>query len=108
MVIHFKEPEKPLILNKTNAAAIEKALDTPDVEEWPGNCIILCVQTVSSPHGLIDGVRVRPIRPYMCESCGNAIRSADGMTYTEYKHYTKKKYGKSLCAECAAQAAKKA
>jgi hypothetical protein len=36
-----------------------------------------------------------------CSSCGKQIRPAFGMSASQLAAYTKKKYGKNLCAECA-------
>lgn len=100
-VLYFEEDIKPLILNKTNMKAIEKANDTPYLEEWEGCPVVLCVQKVSSFGGdIVDAVRIRPIKPPICEKCGKAIKGADGMSYTEYARHTMMKYKKKLCNEC--------
>jgi hypothetical protein len=39
-----------------------------------------------------------------CEECGQFIAPAFSMSATQLAAYTKKKYGKNLCPECAKQA----
>lgn len=103
LVAYFEEPDiKPLILNKTNMKAIEKAYETPYIEQWEGLAVILCVQKVSSFGGdIVDAVRIRPMMPPTCESCGKPIRPAEGKTCQEFARYTQTKYKKKLCSECA-------
>jgi hypothetical protein len=38
-VARFLEPQKPMILNKTNCKTIEKIYKTPYIEEWQGKKI---------------------------------------------------------------------
>lgn len=51
------------ILNKTNGSAIEKVLGTPYMDEWIGKKIQLYKSMVSSPHGMVQAVRVREFAP---------------------------------------------
>ena len=104
IVAHFQQPEKPLILNKTNCKAIEKLSGTPDVEKWPGTGIILCVQKVPAFGELVEAVRVRPVKPYICSDCGGTITGFSGKTHAEIREYTWKKYKRPLCAVCAGKA----
>lgn len=48
---------KPMILNRTNMKRIEKVLKTPDINQWSGKQIELCVE-VDKTHG--DVLRVFP------------------------------------------------
>ena len=104
-VLYFEEDEvKPLILNKTNMKAIEKAYDTPYLEEWEGCPVVLCVQKVSSFGGdIVDAVRIRPIRPPVCENCGKVIRGNNEKSSTEVASESMKKWRKKLCRECQAE-----
>jgi hypothetical protein len=58
-VLHFEGSVKPLILNKTNAIAIEQAFG--DSDDWAGHKVrIGCVET-SYAGKPIDGIRVKPV-----------------------------------------------
>lgn len=104
LVAHLRG-QKPLILNKTNCRIIEKLYGTPDIEKWPGKSLILCVQKISAGGDIIDAVRVRPVKPYECADCGGPITGYGGRSHGEIRKYTREKYGKQLCAGCAAKAA---
>jgi hypothetical protein len=104
IVAHFQQPEKPLILNKTNCKAIEKLSGTPDIEQWPGTGIILCVQRVKAFGELVEAVRIRPVKPYLCADCGGVITGYGGKSHQEIREYTKKTYKRQLCADCATKA----
>ena len=56
------DPEK-WIVNKTNCKRIEKVLKTAFEDEWVGKKIQLYVEKVSSPEGIVDGIRVREFAP---------------------------------------------
>lgn len=105
IVAHFQQPEKPLILNKTNCKAIEKISGTPDIERWPGVGIILYVQRVKAFGDLVEAVRIRPVKPFICSDCGGVITGINGKTHQEIKEYTVKNYGRPLCPGCATLAA---
>lgn len=104
IVAHFQQPEKPLILNKTNCKAIERLAGTPDIEKWPGVGIILCVQRVSAFGELVEAVRIRPVPPYVCADCGGIITGYGGKSHAEIMEHTRKTYKRQLCAECAKKA----
>lgn len=105
IVAHFQQSEKPLILNKTNCKAIERLSGTPDIEQWPGVGIILCVQRVPAFGELVEAVRVRPVKPFTCSECNGVISGYGNKTHAEIREYTRKEYGRQLCAECAKKAA---
>ena len=52
-----------------------------------------------------DGIRIRAKIPedikIACEVCGQFVTPAFNMSVSQLVTYTKKKYGKILCAECA-------
>ncbi len=105
IVAHFQQPEKPLILNKTNCKTIEKLTGTPDIEQWPGAGIILCVQRVNAFGELVEAVRIRPVKPYICSDCGGIITGYKDRSHAEIREHTRKEYGRQLCAVCATKAA---
>lgn len=63
VVAHFEGDVKPLILNKTNLKAIEKALKTPYIEDWSGHNVQLYVEMVSAFGTITQAVRVRDFEP---------------------------------------------
>lgn len=109
MVCHWMEREKPMILNSTNAKMIQKLLKTPYIEEWSGHKIQIGVEMVKAFGEIVDALRVRSFLPatetFICESCGGEIRPAHGMNGAQLAAYTKKKYGRALCAACATKEA---
>lgn len=62
-VCHFAEPQKPMILNKTNCKIIEKIYGTPFIEDWIGKKIQLFVTAVSAFGTTTDALRIRPQIP---------------------------------------------
>ena len=106
-VVHWVENEKPMILNATNSKMLVKLTGKKYFDEWDGLKIQLYVDpTVKGKSGdVVGGVRIRPKLPeetrIPCEACGQMITPAFNMTATQLATYTKKKYGKNLCAECA-------
>ena len=78
----FQETDKKMVLNATNRDIIAK---------------------------LLGGLRVRNFLPQkqeqvFCDECGQEIQAANNMTPAQIAAYTKKKYGKALCPECAKKA----
>lgn len=107
IVARFVQDEKPLILNKTNCKTIEKLAGTPDIEQWGGVGIILCVQRVPAFGDLVEAVRIRPVKPFVCSDCKGIITGYGDMTHAEVREHTRKTYGRQLCAECAKKAKQK-
>lgn len=113
-VAHFKENGvKPMILNATNCKAISKLAKSPYIEKWSGLRIQIGVEMVKAFGEVVDALRVRKTAPQAtktdepslaCEECGNPISAAYGMSPKQMADYTKKQYGKCLCAECAKKA----
>jgi len=58
-VAHFKENEKPMVLNKTNCKIIETLYDTPYIEEWIGKRIGVYVDRVKSFGEVVEALRVK-------------------------------------------------
>ena len=112
-VCHFAEAGiKPMILNVARSKSIEKVAGSGLVEDWPGVRIQLYIE-----HGIkafgeeVNAVRVRPFRPRAqqpvdippCEECGGTISGAGNKSAQWMMLYTRKHYGRALCAACAAK-----
>ena len=108
MVMYFKEPSKPMVLNATNAKMIQKLLKTPYIEEWVGHKIQIGTEKVKAFGDVVDALRVRKFLPkdnaLKCEKCSGVISPAYGMSPAQLAEYTKKQYGAALCAKCASKA----
>lgn len=63
LVMHFEGDVKPLILNKTNMAAAEKATGTPYIDEWIGKKLQLYVTMVAAFGETTLAVRIREFAP---------------------------------------------
>lgn len=105
-IAYWQEKEKPMILNVTNCKMITKLLKTPYMEHWAGKRIQIYVDPKVKFKGEeTEGLRIRNKLPedvqVPCEECGQMISPAFSMSVTQLAAYTKKKYGKALCAECA-------
>lgn len=57
-VIRFRETEKELILNKTNAKAIAKVLGDPKAVNWAGSTIVLMPTTCEAFGEIVPCIRV--------------------------------------------------
>lgn len=63
-VVHFNEMDKPMILNRTNAKAIEKVAGSGLVEDWVGVRVTLYVEKGVKAFGdVVDALRVRDKKP---------------------------------------------
>ncbi len=105
IVCYWQEEQKPMILNVTNCKMIAKLLKTPYIERWAGHRIQIGAEVVSAFGEKVEALRVRKTLPeetkIACEECGQFIAPAFQMSVSQLAAYTKKKYGKHLCAECA-------
>lgn len=106
LVIYWKEDQLPMVLNKTNARQIAKLLKENDYTKWSGKRVQIYVDHKVKAFGdVVDGLRIRSKLPedvqVFCEECGQKITPAFNMKPTDLAAYTKKKYGKKLCADCA-------
>ena len=105
IVCYWQEEQKPMILNVTNCKMIAKLLKTPYIEQWPGRMIQVGADLTKMGGEIVECLRVRNKLPedvtVACEECGQFITPAFQMSVTQLAAYTKKKYGKTLCAECA-------
>jgi hypothetical protein len=57
-ICYFKEPSKPMILNRTNCKVIEKLHNTPFIEKWAGKRIEITVKKVKAFGDVTDALRV--------------------------------------------------
>jgi hypothetical protein len=63
-VVYFKEFNKGMILNRTNARAIEKVAGTGLVEEWRDTKVTLYVEKGVKAFGdVVDALRIRDKKP---------------------------------------------
>lgn len=113
-VLHFCENVKPLILNVTNGKAIAK-LYGKDMDGWVGKKIALYYDPSVRVMGQrVGGTRVKKPsaasskEPIRCEACGGTVSGYGSMSADETAAYTRKKYGRALCADCAKKAAQEA
>lgn len=110
MVLYWAEPSyKPMILNRTNAKTITKLLGSAYVEDWAGKRITLYPTTTKFGGEVVECLRIRPTLPkeavtIKCDKCGADIKPAGRMDVAQMAEYTRSKYGKQLCAACAAAA----
>lgn len=116
-VLHFVENVKPMVLNVINSKAISKVAKTPLVEKWKGVRIqIYFDPKVKFAGDVVGGVRVRPFsptssagtvdgKPVPCQKCGSNIKPFGKKSTEEMVAYTKEKYGKAMCSDCATKAA---
>ena len=63
-VVYFKEFDKPMILNRTNAKAIEKVASSGLVQDWVGVQVTLYVEQGVKAFGeVVDALRIRDKKP---------------------------------------------
>lgn len=109
-VIHWTDKMfKPMITNITNKKTLCKLYKTKDTEKLRGKSVIIGIDSVKAFGSVHDALRIRPRVPQIktanapkCESCGKDIAPAGKMNPEQVAAYTKSKYGKCLCGECAA------
>ena len=103
-VCRWAEEQKPMILNMTNMKTIAKMYG-PYIEHWAGKKVQIYATTTKFGNDTVECLRIRKDPPeeasIACEECGQFITPAFSMTAKQLAAYTKKKYGKNLCAECA-------
>ena len=103
-VCHWVEDQKPMILNVTNMKTIAKMYG-PYIEHWTGKRVQIYATTTKFGSDMVECLRIRKEPPedvqIPCEECGQFISPAFSMSAAQLAAYTKKKYGKNLCAECA-------
>lgn len=99
---------KPMILNVTNKKTICKLYKTKDTEKLKGKSVVIGIERVKAFGDIYDALRIRPRVPQTqntekpkCEGCGKDINGTGNMSPEQVAAYTKKKYGRQLCGECA-------
>lgn len=104
---------KPMILNITNKKRISKLYKTKDTEKLKGKSVIIGIERVKAFGDIYEALRIQTRIPQVtnavkpkCEKCGKDINGASNMTPEQVASYTKKKYGKAMCSDCATEAAK--
>lgn len=110
VVCYFYESVKPMILNATNMKMIQKLYKTPYIEQWRGKQIQVGIEKIKAFGDLVDALRVRKVLPksseaIKCEMCQGEIMPMGNMTSEQLAGYTKSKYGKQLCRDCATKLA---
>lgn len=107
VVAHFYEPEKPMIMNKTNLKTIDKELKYgPFIEDWTGKRIQLYAAQVKAFGELTDALRIRPNVPkeqkqdIICEECGEKVQPVGQYSAAQIAQANKRRYGMILCAQC--------
>ena len=112
-VLHWTDKTyKPMIVNVVNKKTLCKLYKTKDTEKLRGKTIIIGTDKVKAFGDVHDALRIRPRIPQIkqenapkCEQCGKDIAGAGRMQPEQMAEYTRTKYGKRLCAECATAAA---
>lgn len=99
---------KPMILNVTNKKTICKLYKTKDTEKLKGKSVVIGIDRVKAFGDIHDALRIRHRIPKVksantpkCENCNKEIQASNNMNSEQVAAYTKTKYGKCLCAECA-------
>jgi ribosomal protein L34E len=111
MVMRFKEARigtvdmKPMIVNVTNAKALEKLFKTPYVEDWSGRKVSIGVESVKAFGDVVDALRIRKTLPReqgapKCLDCGGSIEATEKMNAAQLVAFGQKRYGKALCEAC--------
>jgi hypothetical protein len=63
-VVYYKEFDKPMILNRTNAKAIEKVSGSGLIQDWKGVKVTLFVEKGVKAFGdVVDALRIRDKKP---------------------------------------------
>lgn len=111
LVCYWEENQLPMVLNKTNCRVIAKMYHENDYTRWTGKRLQIYVDhNVKAFGDTVDGLRIRPKVPeevkIACSECGQYLTPGFGMTPSQLAAYTKQKYKRCLCAECAQSAAK--
>lgn len=116
-VCHFVEPVKPMILNLTNRKTLTKLYETKSSSHLVGKRITIGFEKVKAFGSIHDALRIRAVIPeggreeetsVRCVDCGELIRPAYGRTVAQLAQYTRGKFGRALCTDCARAAAERA
>lgn len=58
-VVHFKEKQKPMILNVTNAKTIQSIYGTPYIEDWVNKKITIKSEKIKAFGDYVDALRIK-------------------------------------------------
>ena len=99
---------KPMILNVTNKKTLSKLYKTKETEKLKGKAVVIGIEKVKAFGDIHEALRIRPRIPQVqnavkpkCEQCGGDINASGSMTPEQVAAYTKAKYSKCLCGDCA-------
>jgi len=109
-IVHWRENEKPMILNATNGKMIQKHAGTPYIEQWAGVRLDLTVEKVKAFGEVVEAVRVKKTKPEqpqqaatqqpVCADCGNQISASGEFSAAAIAKSTLSKFGATLCLAC--------
>jgi len=68
LVLHWKEKEKPMILNKTNSKAVAKVAKSNYIEDWIGVRVSIYTSNVRAFGESVDALRIRDFAPRTAET----------------------------------------
>ena len=107
---------RPMVVNATCRKAIKKLYKSTSAEVLEGKRIKLYVipEGARNPRTgeKVDCIRIRPEVPKAaasepaCFECGQILKAYGKMNPAQVAAYTKNKYGRVLCSECAGKEAK--
>lgn len=108
---------RPMVVNATCRKALKKLYKSTSAEVLEGKQIKLYVipEGARNPRTgeRVDCIRIKPeipkatfSRDIICDECGGILTAYGKMNPAQLAAYTKKKYGKVMCADCAGQQAK--
>lgn len=108
-VMRFAEGAKPMVLNVTNAKTLEKLFKSKHYETWYGRRVQVGVESVKAFGDVVDALRIRKFLPredgpVVCANCGGEVAEAGEMSAVQVAAYSRKRFGRTLCAECARKA----
>lgn len=112
-VIHWTDKSfKPMIANVTNKKTLCKLYKTKETENLVGKSVAIGIERVKAFGDVHDALRIRKRIPVVksdnipkCEQCGKELAAYGNMTPEQLAAYTKKKYGRVICADCATKGA---
>lgn len=110
-VMYFEEAYKPMIINPTNKKTLARLFHSVMSEKLVGKRVNIGIEKVKAFGKIHDALRIKDNLPEQtkaknekCEQCGNEITAMSNMSSAQMAKYTKSKYGKALCADCAMKA----
>ena len=105
---YFTEAFKPMILNPTNKKRLAKLYGTKESTKLIGKQITIIIEKVKAFGKIHDALRIKEVIPkkpntplLKCEICSKVIESIGTRSAEYMAEYTKNKYGKMLCSDCA-------